>query len=150
MSRVALTLWFTITALLGPGVCCCSFAAVPHSVTPTSVDGRPVPAKVPVRSCCHQEAPPCGDQGRPQPSGPVKPSKCPCEHGKQAKPLPPSGVTNADLVAHLRLLDTLFVGILLWTDPDLAPPTSGVTDTSQPVIKPYGRDLLAVYSLLRC
>lgn len=149
MSRVALTLWFTITTLLGPGVCCCSFASSLRSATPVSSEGQPAPATKPVKACCHQDAPPCGDHGKPKPE-PGKPSKCPCEHGKQAKPLPPSGSATADLTFHLRLLDTLFVGALLWVDPDLAVPTPAVADTSRTVTKLAGRDLLAVYSLLRC
>jgi hypothetical protein len=114
------------------------------------LEGEPTPAAKPVKPCCHQEAPPCGDHGKSKSPEPGKPSKCPCEHGKQAKPLPPTESANADLALQLRLLDTLFVGTLLWVDPDLAPPTSAVAAASLPVAKLSGRDLLAVYSLLRC
>lgn len=149
MWRIALTFWFTITTLLGPGVCCCSFASSPHPVNPAHTDVKTVPAAKPVKPCCHQEAPPCGEQDKQNPE-PGKPSKCPCEHDKQVKTLPPSGNATADLAAQLKLTDTLFVGLAGSFAFDFGTITSASADTSRLVVKLAGRDLLAVYSLLRC
>lgn len=149
MGRAALTFWFTITTLLGPGVCCCSFASSPHPVNPVSTGGKTVPAAKPAKPCCHQEAPPCGEQDKQNPE-PGKPSKCPCEHTKQAKTLPPSGNANADFAAQLKLTDILFVGLAGTFALDLGTITPAPADASRSVVKLSGRDLLAVYSLLRC
>lgn len=149
MARVALTLWFTVTTLLGPGVCCCSFASSPHPATPSSASADPARAATPVKPCCQREAPPCGEHGQQNPE-PGKPSKCPCEHGKQVKTLPPGGQANADFAAQLKWIDSLFVGLLACFAFDLGATASASPDTSPPVAKLAGRDLLAAYSLLRC
>lgn len=146
MARVALTFWFTIATLAGPWVCCCSFAASPK----TTSGSNQVPASKPVKSCCHTDAPPCGEHGKQNPD-PTKPSKCPCEHGKQhVTSLPTSGQEGTDLVAQLKLLDALFVGILAPSAFDFLAVRPTRTDTSTSPSKLAGRDLLAVYSLLRC
>lgn len=147
MGRIALTLWFAITTLLGPGVCCCSFASSPHPANPAPTDVKTAPTAKPVKACCHQEAPPCGEQDKQEPG---KPSKCPCEHDKQAEALPPGGNATADLAAQLKLTDTLFVGLADSFAFNFSTITSASADTSRPVFKLAGRDLLAVYSVLRC
>ncbi len=149
MTRVALTLWFTVTALLGPKVCCCSFAASPRPVTPSAADGQSSPPSKPVKSCCVPDAPPCGEHGKQSPE-PGKPSKCPCEHGQQVKTLPQSGPTAAELAAHLEWVGDLFAGLLACSASDSGATTSVTTDTSPPVVRLAGRDLLAAYFLLRC
>jgi hypothetical protein len=142
MWRTTLTLWFTITTLLGPGVCCCSFA----SAKPTTADGRS--SITPAKSCCDQNAPPCCPDGKHREPG--KPSKCPCEKGKQATTLPPTAASASDLSAQLKSVDALLVGLV----PSFAFTLSGVgshsADTTQRPVHLSGRDLLAVYSLLRC
>jgi len=146
MGRVALTLWFSITTLLAPGACCCSFAASPQTEASAT---KPAPATKPTKSCCHQETSPCADHGKPKPE-PVKPSKCPCEHAKQVNSLPVGGHANPDISVQLRLLDTCSLDSPLWVEHDLPALTSILTNTSQPVFRLAGRDLLAVYSTLRC
>ena len=143
MARVALTCWFTITALLGPGVCCCSFA----NASPITANGQTTSATKPTKSCCQQEVPPCGDNGKSEPG---KPSKCPCNHGKQASTLPATASTTADLVTQLNLLDVLGVWLLASFALEYPAIPSASADTSPPVAKLAGRDLLAVYSVLRC
>ncbi|VTU01452.1 unnamed protein product [Gemmataceae bacterium] len=146
MGRVALTLWFTITTLLGPGVCCCNFATSPPTQSP---DLKPAPVTKATKSCCHKEALQDVDHGR-QKHEPVKPSKCPCEHAKRVNALPVAGQANADISTDLRLLDTLFVGIPPWVEHDLEAPTPVLAGATQPVSRLAGRDLLAAYSTLRC
>lgn len=149
MGRIALTLWFTITTLLGPWVCCCSFASSPHPANLARTDVKTVPTAKPVKACCHQEAPPCGEQDKQNPK-PGNPSKCPCEHDKQAEALPPGGNATADFAAQLKLTDTLFVGLAGSFAFNFSTITSVSPDTSRPVVKLAGRDLLAAYSILRC
>lgn len=148
MARAALTVWFTVTALLGPSVCCCTFAA--SHPTPTSNTKQAPPTQA-TKSCCHkaEEAPSGDDSGQPKPE-PIKPPKCPCEHAKQVNALPVAVHANADISTELRLLDARFIGIPLWVEPDLEAPSSIHTNSSPPVSKLAGRDLLAVYSMLRC
>lgn len=150
MTRVALTLWFTIATLSGPGVCCCSFASSTTSTVLPTADGQSVPASKPVKSCCQTDTQPCGEPGK-QNSDPSKPSKCPCEHGKQAaSSLPTTGQGGTDLAAQLKLIDALFVGFMAPSAFDLLTATLTRADTSLPVTKLAGRDLLAAYSTLRC
>ena len=146
MGRVALTLWFTLTTLLSPGVCCCNFAASPPTQSP---DPKPAPVTKATKSCCHKEALPGEDHGQPK-HEPVKPPKCPCEHAKQVNALPVAGHANADISTDLRLLDALFVGIPLWVEYDLEAPTPVLAGATQPVFRLAGRDLLTAYSMLRC
>ncbi len=149
MWRLALTFWFTVTTLLGPGVCCCSFASSPHASTSASEGGQAALAATPVKSCCDQNSPPCCPDGKHN-QEPGKPSKCPCEKGKQVNTLPPAGSTTTDFAAQLKLIDSLFVGLLLPYLLALGPITAATSDTSQPVVRLAGRDLLAAYSILRC
>ncbi|VTU01701.1 unnamed protein product [Gemmataceae bacterium] len=143
MWRFALTFWFTVTTLLGPGVCCCSFA----SATPTDTGGRS--STTAAKSCCDQSTPPCGSDGKHH-QEPGKPSKCPCEKGKQVNTLPPADTTTTHFAAQLKLIDSLFFGLLLPYLLDLGTITGATSDTSQPVVRLAGRDLLAAYSILRC
>ena len=146
MFRAALTLWFTFATLAGPGVCCCSFASTD---LPAKV-GQSLPASKPAKSCCQTDPQPCGEQ-RKQDSDPSKPSKCPCEHGKQAtSSLPASESGGSDLVAQLRLNDALLVGFTAPSAFDSPTVTLTRADTSTPVSRLAGRDLLAAYSTLRC
>lgn len=149
MGRVALTIWYTLTTLVGSGVCCCSFAATPTAPFQTNPADRSSPAG-PVKSCCHTDPQPCGEHGKQNPD-PSKPSKCPCEHGKQhATSLPPGGQEGTDLVAQLKLIEVLFVGFMAPSGFDLSPLATTDLGTSPPASKLAGRTLLAAYSVLRC
>jgi len=146
MGRIALTLWFTITSLVGPGVCCCSFAAAkPAADSPTQAE--PNHAVQPAKPCCQHEASPCDSRSNSNPD-PVKP--CPCSHDKQVYSLPSDGDAIAGLSAQLKLFDALFVGFLAPVAFDHSTPASANSNTSQPVLRLAGRDLLSAYSLLRC
>jgi hypothetical protein len=145
----AFTFWFTITTLVGPGVCCCFFALSFHSVTPAAAHGQPVPAAKPVKSCCHQEAAPFGEHGEHN-NEPCEPPKCLCKKASQVATLPPSTSANADISAQLKLIDALFVGLLASFAFDFVAISSATPDPTQPVYRLAGRDLLAAYSVLRC
>ena len=138
-----------VTALLGPRVCCCSFAASPAPATLSSAGGQSSPPTKPVKSCCVPDAPPCGEGGQRSPE-PGKPSKCPCEHGQHVKAPSPRGHITADLADELKWIDNLFDGLLAFSASDPGATTSVTADTSPPVVRLAGRDLLAAYSLLRC
>ncbi len=114
---------------------------------PTDAAGRS--SATSAKSCCDQNAPPCGPDGKHN-HEPGSPSKCPCEKGKQVNSLPPAETTNSDLAAQLKLIETLFVGLLFSYSLNLGTITSATTDTFQTVIRLAGRDLLAAYSQLRC
>jgi len=144
MVHAAITLWFAITTLLGPWVCCCSLANPAH---PTVTYGQTAPTSKPTKSCCHQEAPPSGENGKPEPG---KPSKCPCEHPKPVVSLAATGTATADLAAQLNLLDVLCVWLLASFTFDSPAVASASAYTSPPFAKLAGRDMLAAYSLLRC
>lgn len=149
MGCVALTFWFTITTLLGPGVCCCSFASSPHSVTPRSVSGQSARLVTPVKSCCGHSVPPSCPDGK-QHHEPGKPSKCPCEKAKEVNTLPPASTPTKELAAQRKLIDILSSSLLLPYLLDLGTITAATADTAHSVVRLAGRDLLAAYSVLRC
>jgi hypothetical protein len=147
--KCALTLWFTLTALLGPGVCCCSLAAAPLATTsqPAKADGAPKRAK----SCCEHKLPAGAAkvdraaEHAPTQGQPPKPGKCPCESEKQATSLPPEAVSAAP-VEQLPSLDAS-PGDLAGSRPHLIAPFRFAPDAPAPLA---GRSLLAAYSVLRC
>jgi hypothetical protein len=153
MDRIALTFAFAIASLLGQGVCCCSFASSRHLVNPAPTDVKTIPTAKPVKSCCQQEALsvlPCSQQDKPNSPKPGNPSKCPCKHDPQAKALPPGGHAPADPASQLKLMDTLFVGLAKSLAISFSVINSASADPSPQTVKFAGRDLLAVYSMLRC
>lgn len=149
MCRIALTLWFTITALLGPGVCCCTFGKASDGGQPQSSADRDTPASKPARSCCpHGEQPaPCGDHDKPSPS-PGK--RCPCEHGQHLQSLPASGQADPLSADSLKMLTERLGDVLAPFTVDLISTALGHPVFPPPLSRLSGRDLLAVYSLLRC
>ena len=64
--------------------------------------------------------------------------------------MPTSGQGGTDLVAQLKLIDALFVGFMTSSAFDFSTVTPTRADTSPPVFRLAGRDLLAAYSTLRC
>lgn len=138
MWQTALTFWFTIVTLIGPGVCCCSVAVA----KPTESAHPSKPAK----SCCERLAEP---QQRPAEPKPDPAKKCPCERVKhEATALTNEMVTSGEIAAGSN-----------WAFLD---PSSDVASgsaarrppaplgTSQSVPPAAGRTLLALHSTLRC
>jgi hypothetical protein len=141
MLRHGFTLWFALTALLGPGVCYRALAASvgqpAHASAPA--DREPAPAT----DTAHYVA---GDADVGTGSSPAP--KCPPGQGKRAHALPP--VSASDLAAELRLP----VGVVS-LPPSLVPTAPPACNQSGPASAPLppplaGRDLLAAYCLLRC
>ncbi len=135
MWRHGFILWFTLTALLGPGVC---YRALAVSMARA---GEPAPpaereaADKSVATAASDDAP-AGD------GSPV----CPPGQGKHAKALPPNAATN--LAAELQATGAVFVppATVLAQPPNGQPAGPGFCH--RPPLA--GRDLLAAYCLLRC
>ena len=147
MGRLAVTFWFTISTLFGPGVCCCSFARAHALATSPTLIGRAVTATEPVKSCCHEESFPSDDDGT-QP--PERGESCPCGHSKWMKTSPMSELSNPELAAQLRLLTEGLGFIVVPFGFDAVSPATVSADHSPPCRWLAGRDLLAAYSRLRC
>jgi hypothetical protein len=146
MSRIALTVWFTFSTLLGPGVCCCSLGLIGKSNTVSANDLSSKPAK----SCCGDNLPPCnGDHG--QKHDPANPSKCPCKHGKQfTDAAPSSGFDAKAALSEFRVADTLFVGSTPSLFDDLTQVASSKACVRNENARTSQRTLFALGSLLRC
>jgi hypothetical protein len=148
MCRIALTLWFTVTTLLGPGVCCCTFAGTSAGGHRTATSDQPVPVSKPAKSCCRdgQQPAPCGEQGKQSPS---RDKSCPCEHGKHLKSLPPTEKGDS-ISAHIKVLIESLADFLVPYSMDLVVTTRTTSAPRPPFSRLSGRDLLAAYSQLRC
>src|SRR5258708_7859450 len=76
MVRVSLTLWFAVSSLIGPGVCCCSWRHLPSAgFSNTASHNEATP---PHRSCCgsDQSAKKSTDSSPPEKRAP---ERCPCK-----------------------------------------------------------------------
>jgi hypothetical protein len=138
MWRYGFTLWFALTALLGPGVCyralAASVARLGEATAP--VDHEPAPGSDTARDA---------DDAN---TGSSQPPNCPPGQGKRANALPPT--STSDLAAELRLpVGTAPVPPLLVLPVPLTGNTTGPACTHLST-RLAGRDLLAAYCLLRC
>jgi len=146
MVHVALTLWFTLTTLIGPWFCCCSFASTPHTSAGVTQEG---PVSQPVKSCCQSDTNTWNDGGKPS-KLPEKHPQCPCKNVKQVNTLPTTAPVSIDLAAQLKLFETVFVGFSADYTIDSLKISSAFTNTSPPHCFLAGRDLLATFCTLRC
>lgn len=149
MCRTALTFWFTISTLLGPGMCCCSFGSSPFMSSAATKTWQLASSASPVKSCCDRDIPPCCPDGKRH-DEPGKPSKCPCEKGKQLVALPSASNTTAEFSAQIRLLDAFLSGLSAPCSIDLVRNISCADGAIPPASRLAGRDLLAACSMLRC
>lgn len=141
MWRYGFTLWFAVTALLGPGVCYRALAASVARLGEATAPAGGEPARAP-------DANPFvagPENARP---GDSQPPACPPGQGKRANALPPTSAS--DLAAELRLP----VGVAP-VPPLLVLPVPLVGNPTRPArahlsTRLAGRDLLAAYCLLRC
>lgn len=145
MCRVAISLWLVISTLLGPSLCCCSFAACMagnsgvESKTPTN-------SSLPKRhkSCCCQDEP----NQRNKDSAPSKaPKTCPCREGRS----PASLGQNASEELQVRNC----VNWLLSIQPAIDLAFHGLADIGRAgpahqVQFRRGQDLLSAFQILRC
>ena len=148
MWQTALTAWFTLVTLVGPGLCCCSMATLTAAHTAKSQPASTCLAK-PANSCCEHDAPPLFKvPGKPKPA---TPKKCPCEQVKHyvAEALPGESPVGVELTTLLKWIE---LGLLnSYVEGSRVDPAAITTlDTSPHVPKLAGRSLLASYSVLRC
>jgi hypothetical protein len=97
MAQLLVTLWFAFTALLGPGLCCCTL--LPSAATPDVADQTPVSApKQPCKKCCQCDTEPNRAPLTDTPAGssgtPATPS-CPCKDKSPSCVATPKTVTEA-------------------------------------------------------
>lgn len=134
MLKSALTLWYTLAVLIGPGVCCCSWAS------PKAQAQQPAPK--PAKSCCSTPTEPtCAEHPRGDPA------KCPC---KQHKKVAESniGAVAPDTTGQLRAADWVVASVSFdVTVSALHSLPVGSLDAPRPL---GGRTLLAAYHILRC
>ena len=152
MVRAGLALWYTLTVLLGPMLCCCA-------IRPTIVAGSTaervaaVPEPVEKKCCCPAEAPdPCADAADRTPPRDHHPDGCPCkkfERQVQDRPIP--GTSGVETGSPCRSLD-LPVAVP-YSQSHLTAPDQIEGSGAQPdggAARPAGRDLLTAYHILRC
>lgn len=141
MWRYGFTLWFALTALLGPGVC---YRALAASVAQLGEATAPVGHEPAPGSDTARDVADAGDAS----TGGSQPPKCPPGQGKRANALPPT--STSDLAAELRLpVGAAPVPPLLVLPVPLAENTTGPA-CAHLSTRLAGRDLLAAYCLLRC
>jgi len=151
MSRIVLILWFTITTILWPGVCCCSFALPSQRMSQEVGLGENEAASDSGQSCCCHETQACRDDGKQDHSEPAKPAKCPCEQGKQnAASLPSTSQDVTNWVAQLKLFDAQSFYSMAPSPLEFMTVSPTRAHAIPAVFRLAGRDLLAAYSLLRC
>ena len=138
MWQTALTFWFTIVSLIGPGVCCCSVA----TAKPTEAAHPPKSAK----SCCERLADPpqLPAEQKPEPA-----KKCPCERVKHEATAPTDEIAATGEIAAGSIWSLLDPSCDVGSN-FAARPSPEPIGPSQSVPSAAGRTLLALYSTLRC
>ena len=148
MLHVALTLWYTVTALLGPYLCCwvrCETASPAPQValgTPTVVPKE--------HSCCSEEAPaPIPVSTPDDPCSPQKPT-CPyC----QKQILESQAILASPTLALDDLLDhpqAISNDVLSLEVPFVVAATVAESRTGPPAPFPSAYDLICVFHIMRC
>lgn len=151
MFRVLLLSWYTLTALAGPALCCCSAQAIIHGETAASETNHPAP---PVKKSCCQPS-----EGSAKTSNSSKnhqnghPDECPCK--KQPKKdhdrASPAGNGVAEASGQARPLDcSFFDSFSLASSLTRSPVDRGCGSPPNESPALAGRDLLAAYHILRC
>ena len=145
MAHVILVIWYTATALLGPGVCCCAGRS---AATPVHHQAKAPTGK---RTCCGSTEHTSRSDHSPKKDH--TPADCPCKHHKAAQLPPLAGTSNgSELFGKLRAFD------LNWSDwavsaafdRSTAPPADSLTDLPASPGKLGGRALLSACQILRC
>ena len=137
MWRYGFTLWFAVTALLGPGVC---YRALAGSVARAATVAPAKPDDVP-------NAPTSAEPDNANTGG-NEPVKCPPGQGKKAQALPPTA--SPDAAAELRLPAGFVTALLSPVLPAFTTGHQAGSDSAHLSAPLAGRDLLAAYCLLRC
>lgn len=151
MLRAILALWYTLTVLVGPALCCCTVRAAGHGLP--AAEGK-AEARKPAKGCCcaTKDGAACHD-GRPQPVREQTPSNCPCkQHEKPDQDRPaPAASSGVEALSQSRLLDVpstdAFAASLVST---ALPAVGNALDPADTPARVAGRKLLAAYHILRC
>jgi hypothetical protein len=148
MVRSLLAMWYALTVLLGPALCCC--ATRPAHAEARPVADAPAPAK---KGCCCCPTEAESPEARPEPAAPKPehpPGGCPCkkfDRQDQDRPGPASGETSAQPRSFdLPLADPLasaLTAVAGGTNRHRAELPGGPAGL-------FGRDLLTAYHILRC
>ena len=148
MVRSLFALWYALTVLAGPALCCCATRPAPAEARPAA--DAPAPAQ---KGCCCCPAEADAPEARPQPATPPAdhpPGGCPCkkfDRQDQARPGPAAG----ESYAQPRSLDLPLAGPA--ADGLLPAQHAAVLPGAHPPGDPAGlagRDLLTAYHILRC
>jgi hypothetical protein len=147
MVRAGLALWYTLTVLLGPMLCCCAIRTAP--TTEHVAEATPVEKKC----CCPAEAPdPCADPADRTPPTDHHPDGCPCKKlEQQVQDRPGLIVGGTESGAKPRSLDLPIA--MPFAASHLAAAEqieTGGADSRVGAAGLAGRDLLTAYHILRC
>lgn len=151
MARAGLALWYTLTVLLGPALCCCSIR--PASAATSSADHvADAPAPLKNKCCCPADASEsCPDPADHRPPRDHHPDGCPCKKfEKQDQDRPGPSISGAETGFQCRSLD-LPVAAPFAASHHLADRIDGNgAEFSGGAAGLAGRDLLTAYHILRC
>jgi hypothetical protein len=147
MGRILITSWFILTALPGPGFCCCSLALAQHT-TRTQVAAKPEPK--PKHSCCQNSTQENTDKQTPL-DHPRTP--CPCQQQSQKHFLALDQDLKVEEHSFSHALLALLNGALLGNDcVDRGCPGESLGGRDATANLPFlsAHDLLFAHHLLRC
>lgn len=147
-----MALWYTLTVLLAPAMCCCDFRPSAPAAVVASAAEAPKPAKsAPACShCCAEPSPPSCPEDRvtPDVSSP-RPHPCPCKDAQATirDALPLTDRPVADGLDEHFLLAGLFA-----LSPDVVPvtPERSAAESAGGLPFPSTDQLLRVFHRLRC
>ena len=146
MLRALLTLWYTLTVLVGPALCCCTSRALAPAPAAAQV------AK-PVKNCCGSTREHEGCDPAPAPARDPGPSHCPCKHQQKqdVDRLALSASPALEAVGKSRTFDAVWADTaVLPQDSELLRPNGRGLDPAGGPARVAGRTLLAAYQILRC
>lgn len=152
MFRALLTLWYTLTVLIGPALCRCTARAAASDLSAAQAK---VDAKKPAKSCCcpTEDAGPGFNSNPAEPSKHKTPADCPCKH--QPKPdqdrPAPLATSGAEASSQSRAFDAGWADAFTLNQSSTTAPMLGSSlDSSGTPLRVSGRDLLAAFHILRC
>lgn len=141
------TIWFTLTTLLGNGLCCCSFAPFTPS-TQHATPSAPVKSSEPCCPCCSHETSSEGVNDAPDAPHPHK-SPCPCKDKKsQLDPALPDKAAGNDLLRSWSSWSGWLDGFC--ASAEIAVATHITGDSRTPIVLYPATARLHVLQILRC
>ncbi|MBX9583607.1 MAG: hypothetical protein K2X87_25175 [Gemmataceae bacterium] len=155
--RALITVWFFVTSVLGPALCCCAYGT-PRAFASGGFKSTALstPDRLPLATGCPHCTEKTGSKSVPEPTGdnqrePVKhcPGKCPCQGGSGVSAAPDTATELRSLVhagwaLQLASFDRDAVPV-----PHLTHPTVGERHRTAPP-PPFGVELLHRLHVLIC